>query len=115
LKKLSINPNITIDFIKKYKNKPFDWYSISQHNNITISDITNNLQLPILSTPLNYNKNITIKYILNNKKSNVYNINVLSLTKFTYYPIIYKKHIKNIIKSTNMIMLGLADYIIKYV
>ena len=34
-----MNPNITIEFIEKYPDKPWDWYWISSNPNITIEFI----------------------------------------------------------------------------
>ena len=110
---LSKNPNITIDFIKKHKDKKLEWYSLTTHHNITMKNITDNPSLPWRNhTSICYNPNITKDYILDNKKFDIYNI---SLINFTYNPAIYTKNIKNIIKKANIIIVELSNYIIKYI
>lgn len=57
------NPNITIDFIKKYKNVPWNWKLISKHPNITTQDYFDNINLKWSYTDMFKNKNLDIDFI----------------------------------------------------
>ena len=39
---ISYNPNITMEIIERYSNKPWDWYGISYNPNLTMKFIDNN-------------------------------------------------------------------------
>ena len=62
---LASNPNITIDFIKKYKNigPPWNWFALSQNPAITM-DIVRTNALPWQTPGLSFNPNITIDFIV---------------------------------------------------
>lgn len=60
---LSLNKNITLDFILKYKSKSWDWYKITLHPNITIQDIFN-YDLPWNNDIIWKNPNVNINDIL---------------------------------------------------
>jgi hypothetical protein len=60
---LSRNPNITIDFVKKFDVHLWNWADISQNSNITASDINQNLDLPWVWTYVSKNPNLDIKFV----------------------------------------------------
>lgn len=43
---ISLNPNITTDFIYKHIDKPWNWYGVSQNSGITMKDVENAPDLP---------------------------------------------------------------------
>ena len=59
----SLSYNATIDIIKKYPNKDWDWYTISSSQYITMNDIDNNINLPWVWFSISMNQNLTIEFI----------------------------------------------------
>ena len=80
-KRMSRNPNLTMDIIEKYPNKPWNWESISQNPNITIETIEKYPNKPRSWQGVSLNPNITIEFI----EKNINNIDFehLSTNKFT--------------------------------
>jgi hypothetical protein len=82
-KAISSNPNLTINFVKKYfkiklrikqlklkvnpekikKFANFDWYVVSSHHNITMDDIEQNPDLPWVFKYVSKNPNLTMKFV----------------------------------------------------
>ena len=60
---MSINPNITMDFIEKYSNKPWDWKFISCNPNITMEIIEKYPNKDWNWSYLSGNPNITMEII----------------------------------------------------
>ena len=61
---ISDNPNITMEFIEKYPEKPWEWMSISENSNITIEIIEkyyNKIDFERLSNNLFTFENLRIK------------------------------------------------------
>ena len=65
-RKLSFNPNITIDIIKRYRDKQWDWCVLSRHKNITMEIVNANRELPWSWFYLSLNPNLTMKMICDN-------------------------------------------------
>jgi hypothetical protein len=60
---ISCNPNITMDIIEKYPNKPWNWNNISFNHNITIDNIEKYPEKPWNWNNISFNHNITIDNI----------------------------------------------------
>ena len=61
---ISWNPNITMEFIEKYSDKPWDWNGgISRNPNITMEFIEKYSNKPWNWYYISYNQNITIEFI----------------------------------------------------
>ena len=54
---------VTIETLKKYPNKGWDWYWISPSHNITMNDIENNIHLPWDFQHVSSNSNLTIEFV----------------------------------------------------
>lgn len=64
---LSFNPNISIDYVKKYINGKWNWLELSSNPGIKIKDIEDNLDLPWDWECISRNKNLTIEFIRKHK------------------------------------------------
>ena len=61
---LSLNPNITLDFVLKTKNLlPWKWYELSKNPNISMEDISNHPELPWNWNGIPQNPNVTEEFI----------------------------------------------------
>jgi len=78
---LSYNKCITVDFIRKHLDKSWDWDGLSRHNpNLTIDIIEKNKDLPFNKFNLySYNENMIFEYLLNNLEFK--NWNLISMHK----------------------------------
>ena len=65
---ISLNPNLTIKFVKNHINesRDWDWDFISSNSNITMEDIENNPKLPWNFDYISRNINLTVKFIEKN-------------------------------------------------
>jgi hypothetical protein len=68
---LSLNPNITIDFIVEY----FDiggwhWFAISQNSNVNLRDIETHMHFPWEWDYVSRNPNVTIEFVKANIRQN---------------------------------------------
>lgn len=62
---LSKNPNLTIDYVCKNKNKKkWDWKEVSKNPGINLHDIENNLYLPWRWSHVAQNPNMTLNFLL---------------------------------------------------
>ena len=64
--RISRNPNITMDIIEKYLDKPWNWYGVSCNSNITMDIIEKYLDkswdwISISENPFNYEKELFIE------------------------------------------------------
>ena len=66
---LSLNTNLTIEFVCKYKCERWNWTAISSNKAITMNDIRNYPNLPWVYASLSRNKNLTIEFILEHKNN----------------------------------------------
>ena len=58
------NPNLTIDFIRQFKDiKPLNWINISKNLSISLTDIETNLDLPWNMGSICYREDLTIDFI----------------------------------------------------
>src|SRR5690606_31793136 len=64
---ISVNPNITIDFIKENLDKEWWWFDLSRHHNITLDMNVNNPDLPWDLDGISYNPNLTWRIIYDNQ------------------------------------------------
>lgn len=60
---ISRNPNITIDFIKKYPNVQWNWRNISENKGISMNDIEMNPDMPWNLNGISCNPNLTSEFI----------------------------------------------------
>ena len=60
---ISRNPNLIIDFIKKYKDK-MNWYVVSGNKNMTLDIIKSNPDLAWNYRGISKNPNLIIKFII---------------------------------------------------
>ena len=65
---LSMNPNVTTEYVTNNPDKPWDWYWLSRNPNITMEDVTNNPDKPWNWTSLSYNRMSKHPYIIKKKK-----------------------------------------------
>lgn len=61
---ISLNRNITIDFVKNNLDKKWDWYILSCNNAFTLQDFLNNKQLPWDKNALTKNLNIPWRFMI---------------------------------------------------
>ena len=59
------NPNITMEIVEKYPDKPWDWYGISRNPNITMEFVEKYPDKPWNWCGLSYNPNITMELLKN--------------------------------------------------
>ena len=64
--RISSNPNITMDIIEKYPNKPWVWSDISYNPNLTMEIIEKYSDKLLIWNAISRNPNITIEIIENN-------------------------------------------------
>ena len=91
---ISQNPNITMEIIEKYPNKPWDWEFISENPNITIEFIE---KYPYKSwdwDSISQNPNLTMEMIMiENSPDKPWNWVCISKNKFTKEKeLFYQKH-----------------------
>lgn len=62
--RLSMNANMTFDYVLKNTNKPWNWRDLSRFLPITVKDVVDNLDLPWNYKYLSMNDNIKLKDVL---------------------------------------------------
>ena len=72
---ISINPNITMEMIEKYPDKPWNWEYISYNPNITMEIIEKYPEKPWVWWGISQNPNITIEIVDTLKYYNNYKKN----------------------------------------
>ena len=86
---ISMNPNLTMEFIEKYPEKPWNWYGISRNPNITMGMIEKHPEKPWHWDWISRNPNMTMEFI--EKNIDKIDFKRLSLNKFTFENIKIKK------------------------
>jgi len=86
---ISKNPNITMDIIEKYPEKPWIWYYISDKPNITMEIIEKHPNKPWNWESISNNPNLTMEFI--EKYIGKINFQKLSQNKFTFENLRIKK------------------------
>lgn len=88
---LSLNKHLNINIIKHFRNENWNWFWVSENDNITPQDILSNLDLPWNSVGILLNKNLDVNFIEKTKEKFkykpdqielVYNENILSVINF---------------------------------
>ena len=79
---ISMNPNLTMEFIEKHPEKPWSWHWISQNPNITMEMIEKHPEKSWDWEDISRNPNITMEMI--EKYKDKINFQKLSRNKFTF-------------------------------
>jgi len=85
---ISMNPNLTIEFVKKHIDKEWCWFNITVNENITMDDIYKNKELPWDWNYISLNKNINcddIIRLLSENGDNKKHLWLISNNHFKYY------------------------------
>jgi hypothetical protein len=59
---IEINPNLTLEFVKRHPEIPWNWNFVTMNDNITMDDIEQNPNLPWNYTCIAKNPNLTVKF-----------------------------------------------------
>ena len=79
---ISQNPNITMDIINQYPEKPWDWNWISRNPNITMDIINQYTEKPWRWDGISYSPNITMESFDPEREYNKYEWRILSRSIF---------------------------------
>ena len=104
------------DLIKYNQLKSHHWITVSKNPNVSIEYILLNWAFSWDESKVALNPNLTVDLMINNKDTLWYDIDCnIAYNHMTYTHIIYKKHIKNYVIKSHIIIQNLTSIITEYV